>query len=108
MQYFSDLSNQLLADCDGREIGRLTGFNRSRTISARSKSRSSADSFSECCFCKCAGCVTKNNSSTNDLSTPGNTPKSTPNRINDNRFIVSLEVIVCAFAKIPYARPMWL
>ena len=35
-----------------RLVRRLTGFNRSRTMSARSKSRSSADNFSECCFCK--------------------------------------------------------
>ena len=104
MQYFTDLSNQLLADCGGcggREIGRLTGFNRSRTMSARSKSRSSADSFSACCFCKCAGCVMMNNSSTSDRSTPGNTPMSTPKRINDNRFIVSFDEMLWALAKIP-------
>src|ERR1019366_2899652 len=33
--------------------GRLTSFNRSRLMSARIRSRSSAESLSEICFCKC-------------------------------------------------------
>jgi hypothetical protein len=37
---------------DGFTSGRLTFFNLSRTMSARSKSRSSAESLSENCFCK--------------------------------------------------------
>ena len=82
-------------------MGRLTGRKRSRTISARSKSRSSAESFSECCFCKWAGCVRMNNSSTSARSTPGNNPTSTPRRINDSRFIVSLEEMLWALARMP-------
>src|SRR5580704_10492923 len=45
-----------------RAAGRFTFRKCSRTMSALSKSRSSAESFSECCFCKCAGCVRMNNS----------------------------------------------
>src|SRR5947209_10607184 len=47
--YLSSLSNPGAGGTAGLEMGRLTGFKRSLTISARSKSRSSADSFSECC-----------------------------------------------------------
>src|SRR5579859_1481454 len=77
------LSNPAPGPGGGREIGRLTGLRRSRTMSARSKSRSSALSFSECCFCRWAGCVKMNNSSTKDLSTPGKRPTSTPRRMRD-------------------------
>ncbi len=106
--YLAGLSNPPSGDAGGGTTGRLTTRNRSRTISARSKSRSSAESFSECCFCKWAGCVRMNNSSTRDRSTPGNDPKSTPRRISDSRFMVSFEEMLWALARIPYARPMWL
>src|SRR5256885_4420533 len=89
--HFSSLSNPAAGGARGLATGRLTGFNRSRTMSARSKSRSSADSFSECCFCRCAGCVRMNNSSTKERSTPGKRPTSTPNFINESRFIVSFD-----------------
>src|SRR5690348_3274214 len=100
-RYYYCLSNPLPGGGGGLEIGLLTGLSRSRTMSARSKSRSSAESFSECCFCRCAGWVKMNNSSTSALSTPENIPASTPSLINDKRFIVSLEEILCALAKIP-------
>src|SRR2546426_1434137 len=99
--HLSCLSNPGACGGGGLAIGRLTCRKRSRTISARSKSRSSAESFSECCFCKWAGCVRMNNSSTNARSAPGNRPTSTPKRIKDNRFIVSFEEILWALAKIP-------
>src|SRR6185369_10090017 len=99
--HFSGLSTPPADDGGSLAIGLLTCLSRSRTISARSKSRSSAESFSECCFCRCAGWVKMNNSSTRALSTPGNIPTSTPSLINDNKFIVSLDEILCALAKIP-------
>src|SRR6266702_1711574 len=95
------LSNPEPGGGGGLEIGRLTGLRRSRTISARSKSRSSAESFSECCFWRWAGCVKMNSSSTKDLSTPGNNPTSTPSRISERRFIVSFEEMLWALARIP-------
>src|SRR6266851_4536225 len=102
------LSNPAPGGGGGLEIGRLTGLRRSRTISARSKSRSSAESFSECCFWRWAGCVKMNSSSTSARSTPENIPRSTPSRIKDSRFMVSFEEILWALARMPYARPMWL
>src|SRR5215203_6347205 len=60
--HFSGLSNPPPDVPGGLAMGLLTCRNRSRTISARSKSRSSAESFSECCFCKCAGWVRMNSS----------------------------------------------
>src|ERR1051325_4609728 len=89
--HFSGLSNPAPMGGRGLAIGLLTGRSRSRTISARSKSRSSAESFSVCCFWRWAGCVKMNSSSNNARSTPGNKAISTPNRINDSKFIVSLE-----------------
>jgi len=85
----------------GFVTGRLTFLSRSRTMSERSKSRSSAESLSENCFCKCAGCVKMNNSSTSDRYAPGNNPMSTPSRMSDSRFIVSLDEMLCAFARMP-------
>ena len=84
------------------EIGRLTGLQPlAHHIGTQQIAFLSRQLFSECCFCKCAGCVMINNSSTNDRSTPGNKPRSTPNRIKDSRFIVSFEEMLCALAKIP-------
>src|SRR3989442_1350601 len=71
-------------------LGKLR-LSRSRNMSARIKSRSSAESFSECCFCKCAGCVVMNSSSTNDRSMAGNISKSTPRRMSESKFIVSFD-----------------
>ena len=48
--YFSVSPAAAARGGSGLAIGRLTCRKRSRTISARSKSRSSAVSFSECCF----------------------------------------------------------
>src|SRR5262249_25131123 len=81
LQHFHCLSNPAPGGSDSLAIGRLTGLSRSRTMSARSRSRSSAESFSECCFCRCAGWVRMKSSSTRARSTPGNNPTSTPNRI---------------------------
>src|SRR6266850_7130714 len=96
--HFSGLSNPPEVS-GGLAIGRLTWRSLSRTISARSRSRSSAESFSECCFCRWAGWVKMNNSSAKARSTPGNRPTSTPNRIKESRFIVSFEDILWALAR---------
>src|SRR5438105_264287 len=68
-------------------------FKRVRIISARRWSRSSALSF--CCevFCKCAGCVSMNNSSMASRLSSGNAPRSTPSLIIDNRLSASFELI---------------
>src|SRR5665213_4285106 len=81
--------------------GRLTFFNRSRTMSARIKSRSSADSLSESFFCKCAGCVVRNSSSTSERSASGNRHMSTPSLSSESRFMVSLDEMLCALARMP-------
>src|SRR6267142_1007798 len=99
--HFSGLSNSAPEGGSGLAIGLLTCRSRSRTISARSKSRSSAESFSVCCFCRWANCVIINNSSTKARSTPGNNPISTPKRIKDSKFMVSLEEMLWALAKMP-------
>src|SRR5205085_1848044 len=98
---FYDFSKPAPGDPGGLARGRLTGLSRSRTMSARSKSRSSAESFSECCFCRCAGCVRMKSSSTRPLSTPGKRPTSTPNLINESRFMVSLDEMLWALARMP-------
>src|SRR5258708_37912156 len=78
--YLLGLSNAVPPGPAGFEIGRLTFLKCSRNMSERSKSRSSAESFSENCFCRCAGWVRMNNSSVNERSPPGNKPKSMPKR----------------------------
>src|SRR6266481_1546983 len=99
--HFSGLSNPAPVGGSCLAMGLLTCRSRSRTISARSKSRSSAESFSVCCFWRCACCVMINNSSTKALSTPGNNPISTPKRIKDSKFMVSFEEMLWALAKMP-------
>src|SRR5262245_20556060 len=99
--HFSGLSNPAPEGGSALAIGLLTCRSRSRTISARSKSRSSAESFSVCCFWRWAGCVIINNSSTKARSTPGNNPISTPKRIKESKFIVSFEEMLWALAKMP-------
>src|SRR2546423_5168415 len=74
---------------------------RSRMISARKWSRSSAFSF--CCelFCKWAGCVSMNNSSIGNRRSSGNAPRSMPSFMIDNKLSASFEVIACAKVSTP-------
>src|SRR6516162_1584052 len=82
-------------------------FKRVRIIWARRWSRSSAFNF--CCdiFCRCAGCVSMNNSSIGNRLSSGKAPRSTPSLMIDNKLSASLELIACAYVSTPYARPIW-
>jgi len=92
-------------------IGRLTWRKRSRTISARSRSRSSAESFQCVVFVNAPLCQNEQFISQR-RSTPGNNPISTPNLIKESRSWFPSRDILCAFARIRMrdqygCKPFW-